>query len=107
MHRHPPSDAYTNGTDFCLLSAASVAPDTNPTFRAPRFTGTTLEKPAIVTVMHNGVVVHASDEFWGPTSHKLNPPYAPSNAKGYIGLQDHGNPVRFRNIWIRALKDAE
>ena len=76
-------------------------------FRAPRFTGTTLEKPAIVTVMHNGVVVHASDEFWGPTSHKLNPPYAPSNAKGYIGLQDHGNPVRFRNIWIRALKDAE
>jgi len=77
------------------------------TFRSPRFNGTTLEKKAIVTVLHNGVVVHAADEFWGPTAHKSNPPYAPSNAKGFIQLQDHGNPVRFRNIWIRPLKDAE
>ena len=77
------------------------------TFRAPRFNGTTLAKPAIVTMLHNGVVVHAANQYWGPTAHKLNPPYAPSNAKGFIGLQDHGNPVRFRNIWIRPLKDAD
>jgi hypothetical protein len=76
-------------------------------FRGPKFNGTTLEKPAIVTVLHNGVVVHAADQFLGPTAHKLIPPYAPSNAKGPIQLQDHGNPVRFRNIWIRPLKDAE
>jgi hypothetical protein len=76
-------------------------------FRGPKFEGTTLKKPAIVTVLHNGVVVHASDEYWGPTAHKLNPPYAPSNARGFIQLQDHGNPVRFRNIWIRPIKDAE
>jgi Domain of Unknown Function (DUF1080) len=76
-------------------------------FRGPKFDGTTLSKPAVVTVLHNGVVVHAADQFWGPTAHKLNPPYAPSNAKGPIGLQDHGNPVRFRNIWVRPLKDAE
>jgi 3-keto-disaccharide hydrolase len=76
-------------------------------FRGPKFDGTTLKTPAIVTVLHNGVAVHASDQFWGPTAHKLNPPYAPTNAKGPIGLQDHGNPVRFRNIWIRPLKDAE
>jgi len=76
-------------------------------FRGPKFNGTTLEKPAIVTVLHNGVAVHAADQYWGPTAHKANPPYAPSNAKGPIGLQDHGNPVRFRNIWIRPLKDAE
>ncbi len=76
-------------------------------FRGPKFNGTTLEKKEIVTVLHNGVVVHASDEFWGPTAHKLNPPYEPSNAKGFIQLQDHGNPVRFRNIWIRPIKDAE
>ena len=74
------------------------------TFTGPRFKGTTLERPAIVTVLHNGVLVHNARAFWGPTAHKANPPYQPSNAKGPIGLQDHGNPVRFRNIWIRPLK---
>jgi hypothetical protein len=76
-------------------------------FTSPRFNGDKLEKPAMVTVLHNGVVVHANQAFWGPTAHKMIPPYAPSNAKGPIGLQDHGNPVRFRNIWIRELKLAE
>ena len=76
-------------------------------FSAPRFNGTTLEKPAMVTVLHNGVAVHNQRAFWGPTAHKVIPPYAPSNAKGFIGLQDHGNPVRFRNIWIRPLKADE
>ncbi len=77
------------------------------TFTGPRFNGTTVEKPAIVTVLHNGVTVHAGQAFLGPTAHKMIPPYAPTNAKGFIGLQDHGNPVRFRNIWIRELKAAE
>jgi hypothetical protein len=76
-------------------------------FSGPRFNGDKLEKPAVVTVLHNGVLVHNADAFWGPTAHKLNPPYAPSNANGPIGLQDHGNPVRFRNIWIRPVKAAE
>ncbi len=76
-------------------------------FSGPRFKGGTLEKPAIVTVLHNGVLVHNADAFFGPTAHKENPPYQPSNAKGPIGLQDHGNPVRFRNIWIRPVKAAE
>jgi hypothetical protein len=77
------------------------------TFTGPRFNGTTLEKPAVVTVLHNGVTVHAGQAFLGPTAHKLIGKYEPSHAKGYIGLQDHGNPVRFRNIWIRPLKEAE
>ncbi len=76
-------------------------------FTGPRFTGTTLEKPAIVTVLHNGVTVHAAQAFLGPTAHKQIGTYAPSHAKGYIGLQDHGNPVRFRNIWIRPLVEAQ
>ena len=76
-------------------------------FRGPKFNGTTLVTPAVVTVLHNGVAVHAADQFFGPTAHKQNPPYQPSNAKGPIGLQDHGNPVRFRNIWIRPVKAAE
>jgi len=72
-------------------------------FTAPRFEGATLKTPAIVTVFHNGMLVHNARPFWGPTAHKRIDPYAPSNARGPIRLQDHGNPVRFRNIWVRDL----
>jgi 3-keto-disaccharide hydrolase len=76
-------------------------------FTAPRFNGATVAKPAMVTVLHNGVVVHNATPYWGPTAHKKIEPYTPENAKGPIGLQDHGNPVRYRNVWIRALKDYD
>jgi len=75
-------------------------------FTAPRFTQAgTLDKPAVVTVLHNGVLVQNAKAFWGPTAHKKIDPYTPDTAKGPIALQDHGNPVRYRNVWIRSLKD--
>ena len=76
-------------------------------FTAPRFSGSKLDTPAIVTVLHNGIVVHNADAFWGPTAHKQILPYTPDCAHGPIALQDHGNPVRYRNIWIRALGARE
>ncbi len=73
-------------------------------FEAPRFDSKgNLEKPAFVTVIHNGVVVHNRREFLGRTAHRALPSYAPHKAKGPIKLQDHGNPMRFRNIWVRPL----
>jgi hypothetical protein len=74
-------------------------------FSAPRFAGDgKLEKPAIVTVLHNGVVVHHATPFWGPTRHKSGLPYKPEMAKGPLVLQDHGNPVRYLNIGNREKK---
>jgi hypothetical protein len=70
-------------------------------FRAPRFKGDELVTPATVTVLHNGVLVHNARPFWGATAHKRIDPYRPSMARGPIRLQDHGNPVRYRNVWVR------
>ncbi len=71
-------------------------------FGAPKFTSDgKLQTPAIVTVFHNGVLVHHATPFWGPTAHKAINPYTAANAKGPIVLQDHGNPIRYRNVWVR------
>jgi hypothetical protein len=75
-------------------------------FHGPRFDKTgKLLRPARVTVFHNGILVQDNVELTGPTAHGSRPPYKPGPDKGPIGLQDHGNPVRYRNIWIRELTD--
>ena len=76
-------------------------------FTAPRFSGAgALEAPATVTLFHNGVLVHNARDFWGPTQHRRIDPYTTGNSRGPLRLQDHRNPVRYRNIWIRELKAA-
>ena len=77
-------------------------------FRRPRFgdDGEVLE-PARVTVFHNGVLLHHDREYLGSTTHRKLPKYAKHADAGPIGLQDHGNPVRFRNIWVRPLDLSE
>jgi hypothetical protein len=73
-------------------------------FRAPRFDANgAVVSPARMTVFHNGVLVHDAQELTGPTAHKARPPYKAHADKLPLGLQDHGHPVRFRNIWIREL----
>ncbi|MCS6859199.1 MAG: DUF1080 domain-containing protein [Abditibacteriales bacterium] len=73
-------------------------------WEAPRFDGETLVKPAYVTVLFNGIVVHHRTELIGPTTHRAILPYQPHPPTGPLRLQDHGDPVRFRNIWYRPLK---
>jgi hypothetical protein len=75
-------------------------------FEAPRFDGDgKLLNPARVTVFHNGVLVQHAEELLGPTKNKARPPYEAHPAKLPLSLQDHDHPVRFRNIWIRELKE--
>jgi hypothetical protein len=75
-------------------------------FHGPRFDQAgKLLRPARVTVFHNGVLVQDNVELTGPTAHGERPPYKPTPEKLPLGLQDHGTPVRYRNIWIRELKD--
>jgi hypothetical protein len=71
-------------------------------FEAPKYEGTKQVKPAVLSLLHNGIIVHHHRELTGPTGlrgdpKEMLPPAAP------IMLQDHGNRIRFRNIWIRDL----
>lgn len=73
-------------------------------FRAPRFgPNGVVERPATITVLHNGVLVQEHVTLTGPTAHQARPPYAAHADRLPIKLQDHAHPVRFRNIWLREL----
>ena len=73
-------------------------------YRAPRFADDdSLVKPATVTVLHNGVLVQDHVAFEGPTRHKSRTSYSAHAPKLPLKLQDHGDPLRFRNLWVREL----
>jgi len=74
---------------------------------APRFDGEQLISPALVTVIHNGVLVHHCKELQGTTRHRDLPSYEPHPPTGPLELQDHGDLVRYRNIWCRKLTDYD
>jgi Domain of Unknown Function (DUF1080) len=75
-------------------------------FHGPRFgPDSAVIRPARVTVFHNGVLVQDNVALSGPTANKRRPPYHVTPDAMPLRLQDHGYPVRFRNIWIRELHD--
>jgi hypothetical protein len=76
-------------------------------FEAPRWKDGKLESPAYATVIHNGVVVQNHRPLYGGTTHRRIVEYKQHPEKGPIGLQDHGNPVRYRNVWVRELKSSD
>ncbi|VEL95403.1 uncharacterized protein DUF1080 [Alteromonas sp. 76-1] len=71
-------------------------------FKAPVFDGDLLESPGYVTVIHNGVVVQNHVEIQGTTEWIGAPKYKAHGCEP-IQLQDHGNLVSFRNMWVREL----
>lgn len=108
------NDTYPDGQAAAVygqyppLVNASRAPGTwqvyDIVFRAPRFDPAgALLRPATMTVLHNGVLVQDHVTITGPVSHGSRPPYEAHAAALPLGLQDHGEPVRFRNIWVRRL----
>ena len=73
-------------------------------FEAPRFEGSRLARPAYLTVFLNGVLLHNRKELMGPTVHRALANYREQPAEDSLALQDHQQPVRYRNIWIRRLR---
>lgn len=73
-------------------------------FTAPVFNEDgSLKSPAYITVLHNGVLIQNHVELRGPTEYIGKPKYKAHPDKLPLSLQDHGNPVSYRNIWIREL----
>jgi hypothetical protein len=74
------------------------------TFTAPEYKDGKLVKPAVITVMHNGIIIHNAQELKGPTTHKTVTQYPTTHPeKAPIRLQFHGDPIEFRNIWVREI----
>jgi Domain of Unknown Function (DUF1080) len=116
-------DSYNNPTYF-VGQAASVYNQRPPmvnasrkpgewqsydiVFEAPRFEQDgKLRKPAFVTVFHNGVLVQNHIEVKGVTHFDQPYAYTAHAEKLPLQLLYHGNPVRFRNIWIREIAELE
>jgi len=108
------NETYSNGQAGSIYK--QKAPDVNASkapgewqtydiiFEAPWFDDDgPLIKPAYVTVMHNGVLIHHRFELEGPTEYIGLPEYSEHPRQMSIMLQDHSDKVSFRNIWVREL----
>ncbi|MDQ3395242.1 MAG: DUF1080 domain-containing protein [Bacteroidota bacterium] len=72
-------------------------------YKAPEFNGEALKTPATVTVFHNGVLIQHNTVIKGTTPYIGLPQIVPHADKMPLKLQDHGDAVSYRNIWIREL----
>lgn len=71
-------------------------------YKAPRFEGNTRKSPGYVTVLHNGVLLQNHTEIQG-TTEWIGMPQLQPHGCAPLKLQDHGDKVSFRNIWVRKL----
>ncbi|MEM8906685.1 MAG: DUF1080 domain-containing protein [Bacteroidota bacterium] len=72
-------------------------------FTAPRFNQDGIRiRPGYLTVIHNGILVQHHQEIQGTTEY-IGMPRNAAHGHAPLRLQDHGNPVSYRNIWVREL----
>lgn len=94
-----------------LVNATSPQGEWNSygiTFTPPVYEGEKVVTPAKVTVIHNGVVVQNGESFIGTTTHQKLASYPAKHPEtGPLRLQFHGDPVEFRNIWVRPLGERD
>lgn len=73
-------------------------------FRGPRFDAAAgIVRTATMTVFMNGVLIQDDVEMLGATAHAARANYSAHGEMAPLKLQDHGDPIHFRNIWIRPL----
>ena len=73
-------------------------------FEPPVYKDGKVEKPAKATIIHNGVFVQNGELFLGPTQHKKLASYPDKHPESApIRIQDHNDPMEYRNIWVRPL----
>jgi hypothetical protein len=114
-------DSYNNPT-YTNGQAGSVYKQTRPlvnacrkpgewqtydiVYTAPRFNDDgTVKTPAYITVLHNGVLVQNHTEIKGTTEYIGEAKYKKHPFKQPLLIQEHGNPVSYRNIWIREINE--
>jgi hypothetical protein len=76
-------------------------------YTSPRFKDGKVDVPGYVTIFHNGVITQNHTQLLGATGHRTLPRLVVHDATGPIRLQDHHNPTRYRNIWIRPLGEVQ
>ena len=76
-------------------------------FEAPKFENQKLVKPGFVTVVLNGVLLHHHQQIIGRMAHRVVGAYVPHGAEEPLALQDHDTRVRFRNIWVRRIRQYD
>lgn len=76
-------------------------------FHQPRWENGAVVRPGSITVLQNGVLVQDHWLYEGVSTHKARKAPKEHEAKLPLKLQDHGNPIRFRNVWIREIPDYE
>ena len=77
-------------------------------FTRPRFAADgTLDTPGRISVVHNGIAIHSNAEILGETFWHQPPGYQQHPDTLPLAIQDHGNPVQFRSIWVRPFEPVQ